>query len=234
MTHDDGRAWATAWSVRIGQHVQAARKAAGITAQQLADRCEALGYSITRATIAGIESGRKRDLPVHEVTVFAKALGVPPVSLLYPIRQGDEPVEVLPGNSVLPVDAVEWFVGGDNGPFMGQRLADLDWLRREYELQTRAVRHARRVAELEPLVREVDDDAHAPGAPADVRNFHATDRRRALDAARGSLSESLGELGQARRQLVSLGMTPQPLRFPEIVDAYRERMVQLGWGDDDA
>lgn len=52
-----------------------------MSASALAD---ATGGAITRDTIANLESGRKRVIDVAEVIVLAKALGVAPLSLIYP------------------------------------------------------------------------------------------------------------------------------------------------------
>ncbi|ULE34377.1 helix-turn-helix domain-containing protein [Mycobacterium sp. IDR2000157661] len=52
-----------------------------MSASALADATEGV---ITRDTIANLESGRKRVIDVGEVIVLAKALGVSPLSLIYP------------------------------------------------------------------------------------------------------------------------------------------------------
>ena len=74
---------------RIGRAVAVLRKARGLSAQKLSDRCTELGYPIAQSTIANIESGRKRDIPVREVIAFAAALNVP-VRDLVPALRGRE------------------------------------------------------------------------------------------------------------------------------------------------
>jgi transcriptional regulator with XRE-family HTH domain len=52
-----------------------------MSASALADATEGV---ITRDTIANLESGRKRVIDIAELIVLAKALGVAPLSLIYP------------------------------------------------------------------------------------------------------------------------------------------------------
>ena len=96
---------------RFGDAVHARRKALGWTAARLSDACTELGYPVTRVAISKIESNtRAGKVDVAELVVLAKALTVPPVSLLYPDLV-DGPVDVLPDESVPSVDALEWFCG---------------------------------------------------------------------------------------------------------------------------
>lgn len=66
---------------QIASAVRATREKRGLSASALADATEGV---ITRDTIANLESGRKRVIDVGEVVVLAKALGVSPLSLIYP------------------------------------------------------------------------------------------------------------------------------------------------------
>ncbi|MGB3231785.1 MAG: helix-turn-helix transcriptional regulator [Mycobacterium sp.] len=67
--------------VQIASAVRAAREKRGLSASALADATEGV---VTRDTIANLESGRKRVIDVGEVIILAKALGVSPLSLVYP------------------------------------------------------------------------------------------------------------------------------------------------------
>lgn len=163
--------------------------------------------------------------------MIARALDVPPVRLLYPITEGSTSVEVLPGVEVLPIEAMEWFVGSDNGPFTGQRLQEVEWPRREVEQQSRALHFARRVEETERGVLDVQAGVVNLGDSEEERAFFEEQGREALRIARYGLGRALGELGQARRQLVSLGMTPPPLN-EKIAAAYKKRMVELGHSEE--
>ena len=66
---------------QIASAVRATREKRGLSASALADATEGV---ITRDTIANLESGRKRVIDVGEVVVLAKALGVSPLSQIYP------------------------------------------------------------------------------------------------------------------------------------------------------
>lgn len=85
----------------------------GMSAQQLADRCTELGVPIKRSVLANFESGRRPIVSVPELMVFAEALGVPPIRLLFPLGYQDE-VEVLPGKSLDTWEALKSFV--EEGP----------------------------------------------------------------------------------------------------------------------
>ncbi|MCP3769498.1 helix-turn-helix domain-containing protein [Streptomyces sp. MAR25Y5] len=104
----------TAWPNRIGQsvatEVRRHRQSQGMSAQQLADRCAALGFPIGRSVLANFESGRRPALSVPELLVLAKALGVPPGALLFPVGRVDQ-VEPLPDRTAAPWDALQWFTG---------------------------------------------------------------------------------------------------------------------------
>lgn len=109
---DGGRGAAKQWTHQIGQRIQIARTQHGYSAQQLADKTGPLGYSISRNTIASIESGRKELLSIQELTTIARALEVAPIALLYPLDTktnvrvpADPPVEVP------AVLAARWFTG---------------------------------------------------------------------------------------------------------------------------
>lgn len=103
--------WANDWAVRIGSNLRNERRRCGFTAQEFADKCTELGYPISRSTVAKIESGRKRDIPVQEVLVFAKVLDVAPPDLLFDLRTPLEEVWVLPKLIATSVEGAAWFSG---------------------------------------------------------------------------------------------------------------------------
>jgi transcriptional regulator with XRE-family HTH domain len=103
--------WAKREAAGIGERVAHYRSAAKITAQQLAERCAALGLpEISRVVIAKLETGRREAVSTAELKVLAAALGVPPVLLLFPLGQA-QAVEALPGRAVHPWDGIRWFTG---------------------------------------------------------------------------------------------------------------------------
>lgn len=101
------------------QQINRLRRAAGLTREQLAAACQAAGgpESLSASAIANIETGRpdatgrrRRDLTVEELVIFGRALGVPPLLLLFPFDRVRE-VEVLPGAVAPAWSAAAWFAG---------------------------------------------------------------------------------------------------------------------------
>lgn len=100
--------WAEEQALRIAQTVRALRGKR--SAQWLADRTEALGYTVTRSVISDLELGRRRYVSTAEIIVLAAALTVPPAYLLY-ADLPDGLVEVIPSKPVPSIDALRWFSG---------------------------------------------------------------------------------------------------------------------------
>ncbi|MCA4736745.1 helix-turn-helix transcriptional regulator [Mycobacterium avium subsp. hominissuis] len=90
-----------------------------MSASALADATEGV---ITRDTIANLESGRKRVIDIAELIVLAKALEVPPVSLIY--ARGNA-VEQSPGVVTSGVDATLWFAGYNPDPYADGDMIDV-------------------------------------------------------------------------------------------------------------
>jgi transcriptional regulator with XRE-family HTH domain len=100
----------------VGEQVVRLRKRAGVTREQLAERCAAVGYpGLTVNVLGAIETGRPskgertREVTVDELAGLALALDVPPVILVADPREmstvplGGEDVEVWP--------ALLWAIG---------------------------------------------------------------------------------------------------------------------------
>jgi transcriptional regulator with XRE-family HTH domain len=103
--------WSAEFTARIVQGMREARKAAGLTMAQVAQGCADRGLpEITEHTMKNLESGRKTSITVADFVVLADVLGVPPVSLLFPLGTSAT-VEVLPGQPVSTWDALAWFTG---------------------------------------------------------------------------------------------------------------------------
>jgi transcriptional regulator with XRE-family HTH domain len=112
---------------RIGAEVQRLRLARNMTAVQLAERTTELGYPMNRIAIAKIENGhRGAKIDLSEVIVFAAALGVPPVQLIYPGVPG-ETADVLPGVATTSWDALRWMTGEAGPAVSPAQAAELDW-----------------------------------------------------------------------------------------------------------
>ena len=108
MTPDQ---WPTAFTGRIAQRLRDARKAAGLTMAEVAQGCADRGLpEFTEHSMKNLESGRKTSITVADFVVLADVLGVPPVTLLFPLGSSAT-VEVLPGREVSTWDAVAWFTG---------------------------------------------------------------------------------------------------------------------------
>jgi hypothetical protein len=59
--------------------------------------------------VKNLESGRKTSITLADFLVLADVLGVPPVTLLFPLAAAT--VEVLPGQEASTWDALAWFTG---------------------------------------------------------------------------------------------------------------------------
>lgn len=114
--------WSEAVHQRIAQAVRNARAARRLTAQQVAEKTEWLGYPVSRSQIANYESGRKQGLDVTELLVIAAALDVAPLSLLFP-GESDDQVEMLPNQQTPTFSAKAWF-SRDLGS-IGRQVAEL-------------------------------------------------------------------------------------------------------------
>ena len=133
-----GDAWHRQTSKRVGEAVAKFRKDAGMTAQQLAERCKELGVPIHRTTITKIEGGRSR-FDLGELLILAVALDVPPIVLLYPGLPDGE-VEIIPGRVGTSWTAFQWAAGmapsflNPGTPSKGDQL--LNAVRQRYVLMT--------------------------------------------------------------------------------------------------
>ena len=76
----------------VALNVRKARTAAGLTAQQLADRLSELGHPIPRASLSELETSN-RGVDVDDLVALAVALGTSPTALMLP----------EPGQYVAPV-----------------------------------------------------------------------------------------------------------------------------------
>lgn len=132
------QSWSEAVHRRIASAIKAARHGR-MTAQQLADETQQLGYPISRAQIANYESGRKQSMDVTELLVLAAALRIPPIALLC-AGLPDGEAELLPGWHTTAADAMAWVTGeavdeNDEHPPVEVRLVALT--RRRNDAQER-------------------------------------------------------------------------------------------------
>jgi len=85
------------------------------SAQWLSSQTAALGVPVNRSLITDMETGRRKYVAVHELTVIAAALGVTPATLLTWGTVPDGTVELLPGRFVDGLTAARWW-GGETLP----------------------------------------------------------------------------------------------------------------------
>jgi len=101
--------WEQELTNRVGRQLVKSRGKR--SAQWLADRTAELGHPVGRATISQFENGNRKSISVAELLIFAAALEISPVALLYEDQFADGPVEVLPGMTTTAAQAALWATG---------------------------------------------------------------------------------------------------------------------------
>lgn len=187
---NSGDAWHRATAARIGKAVGDRRRASGMTAQQLAERCAQLGVPIHRTTITKIENGRPR-FDLGELMVLAAALDVAPVSLIYPDLPDGE-VEALPGEKVSSIVALLRFTG-EFDRVAKSEPAKLARLSRELFEQRVSQKGRRRL--LDELVADVGDDSSDEQVDKAARMIeHALDKADEIRELKSQISEIPGSV----------------------------------------
>lgn len=141
-------AWPKAVTKTVADEVLHYRKMRGMSTEQLSDRTDECGHRIHRSVLANLESGRRANITVPDLVVLGRALGVPPLVLLYPVGRAGA-CEVMPGKYMDPWDAAKMFTGelaDDDGIAAAEDLG----LFREHDRLVRAWERARRQAEDDP------------------------------------------------------------------------------------
>lgn len=99
-------------SEQVSRVARAVRELRGDkSAQWVSDVTAELGHRVTRAIIADLETGRRKYVSTHELSMLAAALGATPATLLTWGLVPDGRVEVLPGREVAGMDAANWWGG---------------------------------------------------------------------------------------------------------------------------
>ncbi|CAG6398533.1 Transcriptional regulator [Actinacidiphila cocklensis] len=109
--NDDVPEWTDQLMTTVAAEVRRRRKERGMSAQELADACAAIGHPIPRNVIANMESGRRSVLPLVDVIVLAEALDTHPALLIYPLGHVRELQRLPLQYPTSPWDAMSWFVG---------------------------------------------------------------------------------------------------------------------------
>jgi hypothetical protein len=163
---------------------------------QVAQGCVDRGLDSTEQSIKNLETGRRTSMTLAEFVVLADVLGVPPVSLLFPLGSAAT-VEALPGQEVSTWSALAWFTGEaptDQPPVEGSARELLDLFRTHGDLVAAAMAstslarerrraasttldRARRAALLE---RAAAYEEHAFEDSRELRTFRARMRERGL------------------------------------------------------
>ncbi|MGY5034335.1 helix-turn-helix domain-containing protein [Streptomyces sp. 900116325] len=181
--------WSARVSRTIAQEVRRHRQAQGMSAQQLADACDRLGANLPRTVISNIENGRRGNVTVAEVSVLAEALQVAPTALVFPVGYADE-VEHLPGRTVSPLEATDWW----NGEPASSEWA-LALLRKHRSLETQIRRLYKGIWE------QAISDYRWQGEPGGPE----------AGAAREVADELTQELHELRDEIARRGLTLPPL-----------------------
>lgn len=102
--------WGAQLTARVAEQIRRYRKAAGLTVAEAADACAARGLPVPKTTITNLETGRRSSVDLTEFLVLADVLGVPPITLLFPLDTAAT-VDVLPGQQISTWDGLAWFTG---------------------------------------------------------------------------------------------------------------------------
>lgn len=175
MTQTD---WPSKVTARVADALRARRKELGLSAQDVTDACAALGYPIPRTVIANLESGRRASVDVAELLVLAEVLGVPPITLLFPL--GTAPtIEVLPGREVSMWDAVAWVTGESREEAMKTPTQTVLNMFREHGILVSVAMLSRELGEEKrreaALARDPENRAKFLDMVAELDRIHARD-----------------------------------------------------------
>lgn len=114
--------WPERYTKTVAAEVRRYREQRGLSAQQFADACTAVGVPMKRSVIANFENGRRASVGVDELLAFARVLDIPPIYLMVPVGRV-EWVEMQPGMESDPYRVAMWISG--EVPFSDD--ADASW-----------------------------------------------------------------------------------------------------------
>jgi hypothetical protein len=149
-------AWQRGITDQVIENILHYRDARGLSNDQLRERLSALGWDLTKDSLASVLSGstKRKTMPVSDVLLFASALNVPPIALVFPIHTNAEvnlmPVKREGADPVSASVAARWMSGtyGDV-PVPISFDEDFDVLDEYYE-----------VADMVSRIQEYEDDMH--------------------------------------------------------------------------
>lgn len=180
----------------VAERIAAIRKREGLTREELAERCITDYHwpGLTHGVIGSIETGRRdeagrrrREVSTDELVVLAKALGVPPLLLMFPVDKVEQ-VELFPGHETSTWGAARWFSG--EAPIDDQ---DRNWVQGAAPI-TMLRQHDRYVADWTGIPIAVHGDT---AEAADARFEDKLAKRREIEIGIKHVRESLRQLGVA-------------------------------------
>jgi len=212
------------------QQINRLRKHYGWSRDFLAEKCRDLGApdNMTGAAIANIETGRpdsngrrRRDITIDELVIFALALDVAPLVLMFPVGQVKS-VEVLPGKVRPTWLAAKWFTGEE--PWCGESDDEGRWYADFARLGRWRQNSAgsdfyrmqdRRVREWDEALSKAEDARDEANRATDDVTREATRRRaEAFEATATKLAAVIGQLRwSARRQGLLPPTLPKELAY---------------------
>lgn len=134
MTQPD---WQQSQVNRIGEAIKTLR--GDRSAQWLSDMTDTLGLRVNRSTISDIETGRRKYVALHELTIIAAALGTTPAALVTYGTVPDGDLELLPGRTVSGIEAAGW-IGGER---INRFIPAVQGLPQDHEPTVQLIRAAR-------------------------------------------------------------------------------------------
>lgn len=197
----------------VAERIKHYRQERELSAQQLANTCKEIGYTIPRSVIANLESGRRETVNLPELLVLAQALGVPPILLIFPLGRADR-VEVLPGHDEDTWRAVQWFTGEvPDGLLPGEQHLDgslVNVFREHQRLLDQWIAKRRSAQEVRDLAAMQAKQEHREGKTevARVREELAEKLAEADEQAAAALAEHLRAV---RAHIQARGYAPPPL-----------------------
>lgn len=173
MTENLDPQWQENLASAIGRNIREARFASNLSVQEVANRCTELGLPMLRTTLANLEAGKRKNIAVAEVIALGQALGVAPLTLIFPPSQRGD-VEYTAGQNMSAWGAWRLFTdplvpavatnGDQRGTYSENEYAVVDYV--AFERVARPWKRARYFLE-QPWITDAVRAAHE----SDVKTF---------------------------------------------------------------